>query len=601
MRRILVALLLAGSASALVAAPATTVSYFLSVHSKPKYPAGFTHFDYVNPDAPRGGTLRLGSIGSFDNLNRYADRGDYAANSDSFYDTLMTASEDEQEVYYGLVADKVEYPQDFSWIIFSVNPKARFQDGTAITADDVVFSFDKFMKEGVSQFGMYYKDVKAEALDKLRAKFTLPKGDKAMMVSFGNSIPIIPKKFWSTRKITDPLTEVPLGSGAYTLKDYKMGQYLVYERRKDYWGLDLPVNKGQLNFDYIRYDYYKDETVSFEAFKAGQYDFYSEHIAKQWATAYKGPNFDNGAIVKETLPDQSPQGMQAMVFNIQKPFFKDRRVRQALNYALDFEWMNKNLFYGQYTRTRSYFGGTDYEARELPTGEELKVLEKLRGKIPDEVFTTEYKPPVTDGTGNIRDQIRDALALLKQAGWEVKDGKLVNVSTGEPFVFELLLWNSTDERVALPLKNNLARMGVTMNIRLVDTAQFQSRWTKGDFDMVSGGFDAIFYPGPDLKIVWRSDYIDSTYNQARVQDPAVDALIDGIVANQENDPQLLAYGRGLDRVLTWNFYVIPQWHLDKYRIAYWNKFSRPAVQPKYSMGFGSWWLDGAKEAKLPKR
>lgn len=592
--------MLAAAAAILSAAPATTVSYVLSVHSKPKYPAGFTHLDYVNPDAPKGGTLRMGTIGSFDNLNRYANRGDYAAAGESFYDSLMTASEDEQEVYYCLVAEKVEYPADSSWAIFSINTKARFQDGTPITADDVVFTFNKFMTEGVPFVAQYYKGVKVQGLDRLRVKFTLPKGDKAILVGLAG-LPILPKKFWATHKLSEPLTEVPLGSGAYTLKDYKMGQYLVYERLKNYWGMNLPVNKGQLNFDYIRYDYYKDEVVSFEAFKAGQYDFYQERIAKQWATAYKGPNFDNGAIAKEMLPDQRPQGMQALVFNIQRPFFKDRRVRQALNYALDFEWMNRNLFYGQYTRSRSYFGDTEYEARELPTGEELRILQKLKGKIPDEVFTREYNPPVTDGTGNIRDQVRDALALLKEAGWEVKDGRLVNVKTGEPMAFEMLLWNSTDERVALPFKNNLERMGITMNIRLVDTAQFQSRWTKHDFDMVSSGYDPVFYPNQDLKIVWRSDYIDSTYNQAGVQDPAVDMLIDGIVANQENEPALQAYGRALDRVLTWNFYVIPEWHLGKYRIAYWNKFSRPAVQPKYSLGIGSWWLDSAKEARLPKR
>jgi microcin C transport system substrate-binding protein len=600
MKRMVFLLLLFIAASLLSAAPKIIVSNALSVHSTPKYSAGFTHFDYVNPDAPKGGTLHMGTIGSFDNLNRYATRGNYAAASDSFYDTLMSASEDEQEVYYGLVAEKVEYPEDDSWIVFSVNPKARFQDGSPITADDVAFSFNKFMTEGVPQFAMYYKGLKVQALDTLRVKFTLPKGDKALIVSLSGLV-VLPKKFWATHKLSEPLTEAPLGSGAYTLKDFKMGQYLVYERLKNYWGMDLPVNKGQLNFDFIRYDYYKDEVVSFEAFKSGQYDFYQERIAKQWATGYKGPNFDNGAIVKELLPDQSPQGMQALIFNIQRPIFKDRRVRQALNYALDFEWMNKNLFYGQYTRNRSFFGGTEYEATGLPAGDELKVLEKLRGKIPDEVFTREYNPPVTDGTGNIRDQIRDALALLKEAGWEVRDGKLVNVTTGEPLVFEMLLWNSTDERVALPLKNNLSRMGITMNIRLVDTAQFQSRWTKRDFDMVSGAYDPVFYPNTDLKIVWRSDYIDSTYNQAGVKDPAVDALIDGVVANQENEPALQAYGRALDRVLTWNFYLIPEWHLGMYRIAWWNKFSRPAVQPRYSLGIGSWWVDTAKEARLPKR
>jgi microcin C transport system substrate-binding protein len=599
-RTSLAALLLAMAAALLGAAPKIIVSHAISVHSKPKYPAGFTHFDYVNPDAPKGGTMRFGAIGGFDNLNRYATRGDYAAASESFYDSLMTSSEDEVEVYYGLIAEKVEYPEDGTWIIFHINPKARFQDGTPIMAEDVVFSFGKFMTEGVSQFRLYYADVKVEALDGLRAKFTLKKGDKAMLVSLAGTT-VLPKQFWKSHILSEPLTEVPLGSGAYTLKDFKMGQYMVYERLKNYWAMDLPVNKGQLNFDFIRYDYYRDETVSFEAFKAGGYDFYQERIAKNWATLYTGRNFDNGAIVKETLPDQRPQAMAAMVFNIQRPIFKDRRVRQALNYALDFEWMNKNLFYSQYTRTRSYFGGTEYEATGLPTGEELKILEKLRGKIPDEVFTKEYNPPVTDGTGNIRDQIRDALALLKEAGWEIKAGKLVNLKTGEPMAFEMLLWNSSDERVVLPVKKNLERMGITMSIRLVDSAQFQSRWTKRDFDMMYSVYDANFYPSVDLKIIWRSDYIDSNWNQAGVQDPAVDALIDGIVANQENEPALQAYGRALDRVLTWNFYVIPEWHLGKYRIATWNRFSRPALQPKYSLGTGTWWLDPAKDAKLPKK
>jgi microcin C transport system substrate-binding protein len=596
----LIAAALAACTFTLGAAPRVIISNAISVHSKPRYPMGFTHFDYVNPDAPKGGTLRMGALDSFDNLNRYSERGNYAAASESLYDTLMTASEDEQEVYYGLVAEKVEYPEDSGWIIFHINPKARFQDGAPITAADVVFTFTKFMAEGVPQFRLYYKDVAVQALDTLRVKFTLKKGDKALLVSLAG-LSVIPPQYWRTHKLNEPLTEPPLGSGAYVLRDFKMGQYLVYERLKDYWGKDLPVNKGQLNFDFIRYDYYKDEVVSFEAFKAGQYDFYQERIAKNWATLYTGRNFDNGAIVKETLPDERPQGMQALVFNTQRPLFKDRRVRQALNYALDFEWMNKNLFYGQYTRNRSFFGGTEYEARGLPTGEELKILERLRGKIPDEVFTREYNPPVTDGSGNIRDQIREAMALLRDAGWEIRDGKLVNAKTGEPMAFEMLLWNSTDERVALPLKKNLERMGITMSIRLVDSAQFQSRWTKGDFDMTSGGYDAVFYPTVDLKITWRSDYLDSSYNQARVQDPAVDALIDGIVASQENEPMLQAYGRALDRVLTWNFYVIPEWHLGKYRIASWNRFSRPAVRPRYSLGIGSWWLDPAKEGKLPKK
>jgi microcin C transport system substrate-binding protein len=602
MKRFAILLLVLTSAAGLAgAAPRIIMSYSLSVHGTPKYKAGFSHFDYVNINAPKGGTLRLASIGTYDNFNRYAQRGLAADGSSSFYDTLMTPSEDEVEVYYGLIAEKAEYADDYTWIVFYINSKARFQDGSPITAQDVVFSYNKFLNEGVPQFKQYYQDVrKVEALDERRVKFTLREGSREILVSLGQ-LSILPKQFWESRNFGEPLTEVPLGSGAYTVKDYKIGQYVVYERLKNYWGMDLPVNKGQLNFDFIRYDYYRDETVALEAFKAGQYDLHEENVAKSWATAYTGQAFDDGYIVKEEIPHEIPVGMQALVFNIQRPFFKDRLVRMALNYALDFEWMNKNLFYNQYTRTRSYFQNTKYEAKGLPGKEELKILEPLRGKIPEEVFTQEYKPPVTDGTGNIRPQLQAALELLKKAGWEVRDQKLVNVNTGEPMVFELLMYSPSMERVAIPLQKNLERLGISMNVRVVDTTQFTNRLRTRDFDLISGGYAAEFYPSRDLKIIWRSDYIDYTYNTAGVQDPAVDALIDGIEANQDNEEALLAYGRALDRVLTWNFYVIPEWHISKFRVAYWNKFSRPAVRPKYSLGTGSWWIDPAKEEKLPKR
>jgi microcin C transport system substrate-binding protein len=316
---------------------------------------------------------------------------------------------------------------------------------------------------------------------------------------------------------------------------------------------------------------------------------------------YTGRSFDAGFIVKEEIPHEIPQGMQAFVFNTQRPIFKDRRVRMALNYAFDFEWMNKNLFYNQYTRARSYFTNTPYEAKGLPSPEELKILEPLRGKIPNEVFTKEYNPPVTDGSGNIRDQIREALKLLSQAGWEIRNKKLVNAKSGEPMTFELLLYSPSTERVAVPVQKNMERMGITMTIRLVDTTQFTNRQRSRDFDLIWGGYDANFYPNTDLKIIWRSDYMDYTYNTAGVQDPAIDKLIDGIMANQQNEQALLAWGRALDRVLTWNHYVIPHYYLSKFRVASWNKFSRPAVRPKYSLGTGSWWVDKEKEARLPKK
>jgi len=601
MKRYSILLLFLTAASLLGAAPKVITSYVLSLYDKPKYPAGFDHFDYVNPNAPKGGILRQWVMGTYDNFNRYATRGLAAAGSGDLYDMLMTGSEDEIEVYYGLIAQKVEYPEDYTWIIFHLNPKATAQDGSAITSDDVVFSFNKLFNEGVPQFKQYYSGVaKVEALDKLRVKFTLKEGDKALMVSLAQ-LSILPKKYWESRKFGEPSTDVPLGTSAYTVKDYKMGQYVVWQRSPTYWAIDLPVNKGQLNFDILRYDYYRDETVAFEAFKAGEFDMYQESIAKNWATLYTGKNFDSGSIIKEEISHQIPQGMQALIFNVQRPMFKDRRVRQALGYALDFEWMNKNLFYNQYTRLRSYFTNTKYVATGLPGPDELKILTPLKGKIPDEVFTKEYNPPVTDGSGEIRDQVRQALALLKDAGWEVRNQKLTNVKTGEPFTFELLMYRPTEERIAIPIQKNLARMGITMNIRVVDTSQFTNRWHNRDYDMVSEGYDPVFYPGPDLKIIWRSNYLDSTYNQAGVQDPAVDALIDGIEANQENPDALLSWSKALDRVLTWNFYVMPEWYLGKFRIAYWNKFSRPTVRPKYTLGLGSWWRDLDKDAKLPKK
>ncbi len=596
----LLALVLLGC-SAAFGAPRVIVSNALSIHGTPKYKADFAHFDYVNPEAPKGGTLRQSAIGTYDNFNRYAQRGDAAGFSEAFYDTLMTASEDEIEVYYGLVAKTVEYPEDYGWVVFHIDPRARHQDGKPITAADVVFSFNKFMSEGVPQFKQYYAGVaKVEALDTLSAKFTLKEGDRALVVSLAQ-LTVLPRQYWQDRKLSEPLAEVPLGSGAYTVKDYKMGQYVVYERLANYWGKNLPVNKGQLNFDRVRYDYYRDETVAFEAFKAGEYDLHSENIAKNWATMYSGRPFDSGLVKKEEIPHKIPTGMQALVFNTKRPIFADRRVRQALGYALDFEWMNKNFFYGQYTRARSFFINTDYEAKGLPGPGEIKILRKMADKIPAEVFTKEYNPPVTDGSGNIRDQIRQALELFKQAGWELKDQKLVNVSTGQAMAFELLLDSPTFERIAEALQKNLARMGVTLNIRVVDPSQFLNRLRNRDFDLISGGYDANFYPSKDLKIAWRSDFLDSTYNTAGVQDPAVDYLIDGIEASQQDDAALHDWGRALDRVLTWNFYLIPEWYISKFRIAFWDKFGRPEHRPQYSLGTGSWWVDPAREARLPKK
>ncbi|UCF99056.1 MAG: ABC transporter substrate-binding protein [Spirochaetaceae bacterium] len=579
----------------------TVVSHALAMRGEPKYPAGFRQFDYVNPNAPKGGMVTFYTLGTYDSFNRYAQRGDPAVASDSFNDTLMIGSDDEIDVSYGLIAEKVEYDSNYRWIIFQINSKARHQDGRAITAEDVVFSFNKFVEEGVPQFKSYYSAVEeVEAVDRLRVRFTLSESDKETMVSLGG-LTVLPKHYWESRNLSEPLTEVPIGSGAYTVSDYRMGQYIIYERKKDYWARDLPVNRGRLNFDFIRYDFYRDQTVAFEAFKAGEYDIRVENEAKKWATQYTGSAIDAGYIKMEEIPHEIPPGMQAFIFNIQRPVFQDRRVRMALNYLMDFEWMNRNIFYDQYTRTRSYFQNTEYAATALPGREELKILEPIRDKIPPEVFSKEYVPPVTDGSGNIRTQIREATRLLQQAGWEVRNQQLVNTRTGEPFEFELMIYTDTTERIAIPLKKNLERVGITMNIRKVDPSQYLNRWHDHDFDMVSSGFSAHFYPDTTMKIVWGSDYIDSTYNQAAVQDEAVDYLLAGIDENQGDDKALLYWGRAFDRVVTWNHYVIPQWHLSMFRVASWDKFSRPAVRPKYTLGVDTWWVDLVKESRLPKR
>jgi microcin C transport system substrate-binding protein len=571
------------------------------MRGEPKYKAGFKHFDYVNPDAPKGGRVVLAAIGTYDTFHRFALRGLAAAGSEtSFYDSLLVASADESGSYYGLIAEKVEHPTDYSWIIFHINPAARFQDGAPIRAEDVVYSFNTFMEKGTPQFRQYYEPVsKVEVLDPLRVKFTLASGDREMIISLGSTL-ILPKQFWDSRDFSEPITEVPLGSGAFTVADYKIGQYVEYKRIPDYWAAELPVNKGRNNFDRIRFDYYRDDSVSLEAFKAGEYDFRQEGTALIWATLYTGRAFDEGRIVKEEIPHELPQDMVGFIFNIQRPIFADRRVRMALNEALDFEWMNKNLFYGQYKRTRSYFQNTPYAATGLPSPEELKILEPVKDKIPPEVFTEEYDPSVTDGSGFIRPQMRRAFALLKDAGWELRRGKLVNVASGEPMEFELLLYSNSLERVAIPLKRNLAKMGISMEIRVVDVSQFTNRLRSRDFDVIYGGYDTYAVPDSSLKLFWRSDYIDYTYNTAGVQDPAIDYLVDGVVANQENETALLTWSHAFDRVATWNHYLIPQWHSSVFRVAYKNRFSRPPVRAKYALGFDTWWIDPEKDAALSR-
>ena len=594
MSRIIVTFLLALVINHTWAAAENISAHAVALRGTPKYQPDFQHFDYVNPDAPKGGTLRLHSIGTFDNFNRFASRGNPAKDSGDFYDTLFVKSKDEIEVHYPLIAEKAEYADDYSFVIFSINPKATFQDQIPITSSDIKFTFEKFLTEGVVQFRRYYSFVKkVEVLSKLQVKFSLEGANKEQMLSLF-SLPILPQHYWKDHNFKEPAKEVPLGSSGMIVKDYKLGQYIVYEHLDTYWAKDLPVNKGQDNFKYVRYDYYRDAIVAFEAFKSGEFDFWQESTAKNWATGYDFPAFTGNKVKKELLPHNIPQRTGGFTFNTKRPQFSDQRVREALAYMVDFEWMNKALFYNQYTRTKSYFTNTEFSATGLPNTDELEILTPLKGQIPNQIFTKEFKLPTTKGDGNIRNNMRQALRLLKSAGWELKDRKLVNSKTGEPFEFELLSNSPLTERISAPFKSNLAKIGITLNLRQVDSSQYLKRIREYDFDMVSSSYSKNDYPSSGLKIVWHSDFVDSTYNTANVTDSAIDTLIEGIEINQENPEKLLAYGKALDRTLLWNFYLIPQWHLSAFRIAYWDRFDRPEIRPQYDLGIETWWQDVQK-------
>ncbi|UGB00880.1 extracellular solute-binding protein [Leclercia sp. G3L] len=573
-------------------------SYAFAVIGEPKYAINFDRYDYVNPAAPKGGSVTLAAIGTFDNFNRYALRSVAAERTDALYDTLFTTSDDEPGSYYPLVAEQARYADDFSWMELTINPLARFHDGTPVKASDVAFTFHKFMTEGVPQFRLVYKGAMVTAIAPLTVRITLPKPNKEDMLSL-LTLPVMPEKFWKDHKLSDPLATPPLAGGPYRITHWRMGQYLIYSRVKDYWAANLPVNRGRWNFDTLRYDYYLDDNVAFEAFKAGAFDMRVESSAKNWATRYTGKNFDRGFIVKEALKNDSAQDTRWLAFNIQRPVFSDRRVREAITLAFDFEWMNKALFYGAYSRVNSYFQNTEYAAKGYPDAAELTLLAPLKSAILPEVFTRVFRPPVSGGDGYDRNNLLKASQLLDEAGWEIKNKQRVNKQTGKPLSFELLLASGGNNQWVLPFQHNLERLGITMNIRQVDNSQATNRMRNRDYDMMPRLWRAMPWPGTDLQISWSSEYIDSTYNAPGVKNPAVDALIAQIVAAQGDKEKLLPLGRALDRVLTWNYYMLPMWFMGQDRVARWDKFALPAQRPVYALGFENWWYDVNRAAKLP--
>lgn len=572
----------------------------LSMYGQPKYGPAFAHFDYVNPNAPKGGKVKLATVGTFDTLNPFTLKGVAAAGSDMLFDTLMVSSADEPFTEYGLVAKSVEVPPDRSWVIFDLRPEARFHDGSPITAADVVFSFNILKTKGHPFYASYYANVaKAEALGPHKVKFVFMGGQNRELPLIIGQLPIVSKAYWQGKDFAATTLKPPLGSGPYEVTEVDQGRSITYRRVKNYWAANLPVNRGRYNFDTIRYDYYRDSTVALEAFKAGEYDFRQENSSKAWATGYDSPALKAGMIKKALIPNHVPQGMQGFVYNTRRAVFKDRGVRQALAYAFDFPWTNKTLFYGAYTRTRSYFSNSDLAATGLPSPAELKLLDPYRDQLPPAVFDRVYEPPTTDGSGNIRANLRTAFELLGKAGWHIRDGKMVNAKTGQPLQFQILLVDPAFERVVLPFKNNLARLGIGVSVRTVDVAQYQQRLDNFDFDMVVSTFAQSLSPGNEQRDFWGSKAARTpgSQNLAGTDSPVVDALINKIVSAPDR-PSLIAACRALDRVLQWSFYVIPQWHLTAFRVAYWDKFMRPADNPPYALGFDTWWVDPAKMAKV---
>lgn len=571
-----------------------------SMYGDLKYGPDFTHFAYVNPNAPKGGTLVQSAVNTYDNLNPYILRGVAAAGLGLIFETLATGSLDEPFSEYGLIAQGIVVPEDRSWVAFELNPNARWHDGKPITVEDVIWSFETLKTQGHPFYRAYFANVvKAEKEGERRVRFTFERAGNRELPLIMGQLPILPKHYYATRPFDQPTLEPPLGSGPYRIKAVQPGRSIAYERVADYWGKDLPVNRGRYNYDEIRFEYFRDRDIAFEAFKAGQFDLFLENSAKRWATGYTGPAFDSGRIKREELPDESDNLMQGFAFNIRRDKFKDPRVRLALNYAFDFEWTNKNLFYGAYTRIRSYFSGSELASRGLPEGKELALLEPYRDKLPPEVFTAEYRPPVTDGSGNNRDNLRKAFELLKAAGWEIKDGRLTNSATGERMTIEFLEDDPSFERVMGPFIKSLERLGIQAGIRTVDVAQYQNRLDNFDFDVITTVWGQSQSPGNEQRDFWGSTAADTpgSRNYIGIKDPVVDALVDAVI-HADSRADLIAACRALDRVLLWGHYVIPHWQIKAHRIAYWDKLSRPEVVPPYGLDLFAWWIDPAKAARL---
>jgi microcin C transport system substrate-binding protein len=584
----------------------------VSLFGDVRYGADFAHFDYVNPSAPKGGAVREAAFGTFDNFNLVAAevKGSLAFGINRIYDRLLTAALDEISTEYGLLAEAVRYPADCSFAVYRLRREARWHDGEPVTPQDVIYSFEVFKKNWPG-YGAYYRHVvKAEQSGEREITFRFDQPGNRELPQILGQLTILPKRWWEgtdasgkARDVTATTLEPPLGSGPYRIKDFVPGRSIVYERVKDYWGRDLNVNVGRDNFDELRVEYYRDSTTELVGFTADQFDWRVESSAKNWATAYDFPAIRDKRVVREEFPVRSQGMMQAFVVNIRRDKFKDPRVRRALNYAFDFEEMNKQIFYGQYQRINSYFFGTELASSGVPQGLELELLKGVHDPLPPELFSTPYTNPAGGNPEAVRANLREAMRLLKEAGYEVHDRKQVHGASGEPLTVEMLVEDPSFERIMLFYQPSLERLGVGATVRTVDASQFENRVRQWDYDMIIGSWAQSLSPGNEQRGYWGSQSADQpgSQNLVGIKNPAIDALIDRLIFAKSRD-ELVAATRALDRVLLWNFYVVPQWSYPKQRTARWDRFARPDPLPAYGVAAFPeiWWFDPERAAKLGK-
>lgn len=600
----------AGAVALFAATAGAEPRHGMSTFGDLKYGPDFQNFEYVDVNAPKGGEVQLRDLGSFDNVNPFITKGIRLRGMGAValtlpFESLMTGAGDEPDSAYGLIAETVDVAPDRSWVSFKLRPEARWHDGTPITVEDVIFSLVTLKELGRPGTRLQLANidtVEQTAPGEVTFTFTAD-SEKRDLPALAAGMPILSKRYYETVEFDKTTLVPPMGSGPYRIAVVEQGRTIVYERVDDYWGADLPVNRGRWNFGRIRFDFYRDRTIALEAFKAGEYDFREEFTSKNWATGYDFPARDDGRVILEKLPDESPASRQWFVPNLRRAKLQDRGVREAIGLAFDFEWTNTNLFYGIYERSSSMFMNTNMAASSAPPdGAERALLEPFRDELPEGIFDSVYQPSVTDGSGNIRSNLRRATALLREAGWSIVDGKLRD-EAGIVMALEILLGSPTFERVLAPFVQNLEKLGIDASLRIVDSAQYANRAQEFDFDLMIVAFGTAMTPGIGERSFWSSDLANSpgSINYAGVEDPVVDAMLD-ILATAETRDTLITAARALDRVLTWNHYVIPQWYRSFHPLAYWDKFGRPAIKAKFSLGFlSTWWIDPAKAAALDAR